>query len=110
MWSARLGSAQLVIFVVPVVDGGMKRGGGRNRRLQVVIPDSLESIVAMEIVATDVVCRVGGADPSEGHRAQLGLNGIINSFLNTGLALIYQNMFKVLGIHHLTPSFSCMLH
>lgn len=41
-------------------------------RLQVVVPDSLESVVAVEIVAADVICRVGNADPSEGHRAQLG--------------------------------------
>lgn len=40
--------------------------------LQVIVPDSLESIVA------DVVCQVGGADPSERHRGQLGLYGIIN--------------------------------
>lgn len=58
MWSARLGLAQLVIFVFSVVD---------CRRLQVVVPDSLKSIVAMEIIATDIIRRVGGADPPEGH-------------------------------------------
>lgn len=56
MWSARLGSAQLVIFVVPVVDSGMMGEGRAWRRLQVIIPDSLESIVAMEIIAADIVC------------------------------------------------------
>lgn len=77
--SALLGSAQLVIFIVPVVDSGMKRKGGEGagRRLQVVVPDSLESVVAVEIIAADVVRRVGGADPSEGHGAQLGLEEII---------------------------------
>lgn len=40
----------------------------------------------MEIIAAVIICQVGGADPSEGHRAQLGLNGIINSmFFNSGL-------------------------
>lgn len=77
--SARLGSAQLVIFVFSVVD---------CQRLQVVVPDSLESIVAMEIIAADIIRRVGGADPPEGHGAQLGLNGIINSILNSGLTLM----------------------
>lgn len=67
----------------------MKKGRRALRRLQVIIPDSLESIVAMEIIAADIVCRVGGADPSQGHGAQLGLNGIINSVLNSGLTLIY---------------------
>lgn len=57
-------------------------------RLQVVVSDTFESIVAMEIVATDVICRVGGTDPSEGHRAQLGLKGIINSILNIKQTLI----------------------
>lgn len=47
-------------------------GGGLRQRLQVIVPDPLESIVAMEIVAADIVGRVGGADPSEGHGAQLG--------------------------------------
>lgn len=35
--------------------------------LQVVIADSFESVVAVEIVAADVVGGVGGADPSERH-------------------------------------------
>ena len=46
--------------------------------LQVVVPDSLESVVAMEIVAADVVRRVGSAYSPEGHGAQLGLIGIIH--------------------------------
>lgn len=53
---AWLGSAQLVIFVVPVADrNGMKRRSD-SQGLQVIIPDSLESVVAMEIIAADIVC------------------------------------------------------
>lgn len=78
-----------------------EEGRRASQRLQVIIPDSLKSVVAMEIIATDVVCWVGGADPSEGHRAQLGLNWINESIVNSGLTLIYQSMFKVLGIHYL---------
>lgn len=44
-----------------------------RRRLQVVIPDSLEGVVAVEIVAADVVGRIWGADPAKRHRAQLSL-------------------------------------
>lgn len=65
--------AQLVIFVV-VVNSGMKRGEEVKHGLQVVIPDSLKSIVSVKVVTADVICRVGGADPSERHRVQLGLN------------------------------------
>lgn len=46
-WTARLGSAQLVIFVV---NSGMEKGRKVNCGLQVIVPDSLKSIVA------DVVC------------------------------------------------------
>lgn len=75
--TARLGSAQLGIFVVPFINSGMKRGRSVGRRregggLQVIVADPLESVVAVEIIAADVVCGVGGADPSERHRAQLG--------------------------------------
>lgn len=70
--------------------GGRRGGaGGGGGGLQVVIPDPLESVVAMEIIAADVVCRIGGADSSEGHGAQLGLHGIINSVFNLLLTLIY---------------------
>lgn len=76
-------SAGLSIFVVLVADSGMKKGRRRaNRGLQVIVPDPLESVVAMEIIPADVVCRVGGADPPEGHRAQLGLNGIITCIIS----------------------------
>lgn len=86
MWSAGLSSAKLVIFVVSLV---------YSQHLQVIVPNSLESIVAMEIIAADIIRRVGGTDPPEGHRAQLGLNGIISSILYIpiyGLTLIYQHI------------------
>ena len=46
-------------------------GGGR--RLQVIVSDALECVIAVEIGAADVIGRVGGADPSERDRVQLGL-------------------------------------
>lgn len=63
--SPRLSWAGSVVFLSPRVTD--------SRPLQVVVPDSLESVVAMKIVPTDVVGRVGGADPQERHGAQLGL-------------------------------------
>lgn len=71
-----LSSAQLSLESLSsrLVTVEMERGewtdGGRG--LQVIVPNSLESVVAVEIIAADVVCRVGGADPSKGHGAQLG--------------------------------------
>lgn len=64
MSPAWLGLAKLGIFV--------------TETLQVIVPDSLESVVAVEIVAADVVRRVGGAYSPEGHGAQFGLIGISN--------------------------------
>lgn len=63
MWTSRL-------VILDVVVGEV------SRRSQVVVPDSLKSVVAVKVVAADVVCGVGGADPSERHRVELGLNGI----------------------------------
>lgn len=71
-----LSSAQLSLESLSsrLVTVEMERGEwtDRERGLQVIVPDSLESVVAVEIIATDVVCRVGGAYPSERHGAQLG--------------------------------------
>lgn len=72
--SARHGSAKLEKSLSSqVID---------SPRLQVVVSDSLESVVAMEIVPADVIGRVGGADPPKRHGAQLGLGEQINSTLN----------------------------
>lgn len=60
------GSAKLVHFCPPRVTD--------SRPLQVIVPDPLESVVAVEVVPADVVRRVGGADPQKRHGAQLGLN------------------------------------
>lgn len=58
MGAAWLGSAQRVFSDVQPGESGMKKiiKNARARcELQVVIPDSLKSVVSMEIVATDVV-------------------------------------------------------
>lgn len=46
----------------------------RTAPSQVIVPDSFKGIVSMEIVATDVVRRVGRTESSQGNRRQLGLN------------------------------------
>lgn len=78
--SARHGSAKLEKSLsIQVIE---------SPRLQVVVSDSLESIVAMEIVPADVIGRVGGADPAKRHGAQLGLGEQINRTLNSELDVL----------------------
>lgn len=60
-----LGSVQLVIFVALVVSGKLRNEERENLTLQVIIPNSLESIVAVKVVSADVVGRVGCTHPSE---------------------------------------------
>lgn len=89
--SARLGSAQLVNHVV---NSWIKKGWKVNHGLQVIITDSFESVVAMEIIAADVICQVGCTDPSERHRVQLGLSGTINSLISAWHAMMYWNVHR----------------
>ncbi len=77
-----------------------------SQQSQVVVPDALESIVAVKIVAADVVCRVRGTDPSKGHGAQLGLKekSILCWTLHShGFTKVLQLLRKC----YLTPSLSC---
>ena len=64
-----LGSAWLGIFEAAFNVGGWEGG----RRLQVMVSEAREWVIAGEIGAADVMGRVGGADPSERDRVQLGL-------------------------------------
>lgn len=73
-----------------------------SRPLQVVVPDSLESVVAMKIVPTDVVGRVGGADPQKRHGAQLGLDAT-DRLLNPDFQAHHFGNFKQTYIHTYIP-------
>lgn len=69
-----------------------------SRPLQIVVPDSLKSVVAVEVVPADVVRRVGGADSQKRHGAQLGLNAT-DSLLKPDLSKqIQDSINSILGI------------